>query len=79
MDDFPIAAPFAARLPRLGRPVRVHSFRSALAFVSRWAIREKDPAVRYLQRRFRTAETRADAEAAVAELKALAQTRGRRD
>jgi hypothetical protein len=42
---------FDARLPDVTTPVRISSFFDAQVFVRRWAIRDKDPAIRRLRRR----------------------------
>jgi len=51
MNDVRIARKFDACLPRLSKPVRISSFHDAQVFVRRWAIRDKDRAIRALRRR----------------------------
>ena len=76
MHDFPMDEVFLAKLPRLGRPIRVSGFRGAMAFVNRWGICEKDPAVLRLQRRFKSVSTHDAAAGAVADLRSLLEERG---
>jgi hypothetical protein len=48
MSDVRIAAVSDANLPNLDRSVRINSFYDAQVFVRRWAIRDKDRAIRVL-------------------------------
>ena len=57
MGDAQGAYEFAAYLPRLAAPVRIGTYADAQVFVRRWAIRDKDRAVRELARRMERANS----------------------
>ena len=57
MGDTADAYDFVAYLPRLAAPVRIGTYADAQVFVRRWAIRDKDPAVRDLVRRMERANS----------------------
>jgi hypothetical protein len=76
MDDAPSAHEFAAYLPRLAVPVRIATFADAQVFVRRWAIRDKDPAVRDLVRRMERANSAENIDRAVKELRRELAERG---
>jgi hypothetical protein len=76
MGDVRIAAMFNANLPDLALPVRISSFFEAQVFVRRWAIRDKDPAVRVLLRRMEKANSSEAVTSAIEELKRELAARG---
>ena len=76
MSDHPPAGIFDANLPNLVRPIRISSFFDAQVFVRRWAIRDKDPAVRVLLRRMERANSSEAAAGAIKELKRELAVRG---
>jgi hypothetical protein len=76
MSDLRLAGVFEANLPNLAWPVRIGSFFDAQVFVRRWAIRDKDPAVRGLLRRMEKANSSETAASAIAELKQELAARG---
>jgi hypothetical protein len=59
---------FDANLPNLDRKVRINSFYDAQVFVRRWAIRDKDRAIRALLRRMESANSSETANSALEEL-----------
>jgi hypothetical protein len=67
---------FDANLPNLGRSVRINSFYDAQVFVRRWAIRDKDRAIRVLLRRMERANSSEAANSAIHELKRELAARG---
>jgi hypothetical protein len=76
MDAAHIAREFDANLPRLSKPVRISCFHDAQVFVRRWAIRDKDLAIRALRRRLDRAQGAESADTALAELKRELAARG---
>jgi len=76
MDDVRISAAFDANLPNLDRKVRINSFYDAQVFVRRWAIRDKDRAIRALLRRMERANSSETANSALEELKQELAARG---
>ena len=76
MSDVRIAAVFDANLPNFSRSVRINSFYDAQVFVRRWAIRDKDPAIRVLVRRMERANSSETANSAIQELKRELAARG---
>jgi hypothetical protein len=76
MGDVRIAGMFDANLPDLALPVRISSFFEAQVFVRRWAIRDKDPAVRVLLRRMEKANSSEAVTSAIEELKRELAARG---
>jgi hypothetical protein len=76
MSDARFAGVFDANLPNLASPVRISSFFDAQVFVRRWAIRDKDPAVRVLLRRMEKANSSETATSAIEELKRELARRG---
>jgi hypothetical protein len=76
MSDAQSAREFVAYLPRLASPVRIITFNDAQVFVRRWAIRDKDRAVRELVRRMERANSAEDMDRAVDELRRELGARG---
>src|SRR6266480_1736141 len=76
MSDARFAGVFDANLPNLASPVRISSFFDAQVFVRRWAIRDKDPAVRVLLRRMEKANSSQAVTGAIEELKRELAVRG---
>jgi hypothetical protein len=76
MSDARFARVFDASLPNVASPVRINSFFDAQVFVRRWAIRDKDPAVRVLLRRMEKANSSETATSAIEELKRELARRG---
>src|SRR6266852_1830444 len=76
MNDVRIAREFDACLPRLGKPVRISSFHDAQVFVRRWAIRDKDRAIRALRRRMDRANSSESADTAIQDMKHELAARG---
>jgi hypothetical protein len=76
MADVRIAAEFDANLPNIGKPVRIGSFSDAQVFVRRWAIRDKDRAIRALLRKMEKANSATAANGAIGELKRELAARG---
>jgi hypothetical protein len=76
MSDLRIAAVFDANLPNFSRSVRITSFYDAQVFVRRWAIRDKDRAIRALVRRMERANSSEAANSAIEELKRELAARG---
>ena len=76
MSDARMAREFDARLPRLSKPVRISSFHDAQVFVRRWAIRDKDLAIRALRRRMDRAHSAETADSALLELRRELAVRG---
>jgi hypothetical protein len=76
MNDVRIVCEFDANLPSVSRPVRICSFDDARVFVRRWAIRDKDPAIRALVRRMERANSSDAADSAIRELKRELAARG---
>ena len=76
MGDVRISAAFDANLPNLDRKVRINSFYDAQVFVRRWAIRDKDRAIRALLRRMERANSSETANSALEELKQELAARG---
>jgi hypothetical protein len=76
LGDAPSAYDFAAYLPRLAAPVRIGTFADAQVFVRRWAIRDKDPAVRQLVRRLERANSSEHMTRAIKELRRELAARG---
>ena len=67
---------FDANLPGANLTVRIASLYDAKVFVSRWVIRDKDPALKAFLRRVEQARSSAAADSAVHELKQLLASRG---
>jgi hypothetical protein len=76
LGEAPSAYDFAAYLPRLAAPVRIGTFADAQVFVRRWAIRDKDPAVRQLVRRMERANSSEHMTRAMKELRRELAARG---
>jgi hypothetical protein len=76
MSDVRIAREFDARLPRLSKPVRISSFHDAQVFVRRWAIRDKDRAIRALRHRMDRANSWDSADTAIRDMKQELDARG---
>ena len=76
MGDLRLAGAFDAKLPNRVRPVRIGSFFDAQVFVRRWAIRDKDPALRVLLRRMERANSSETVTSAIEELKRELAARG---
>jgi hypothetical protein len=76
MNDVGIAEVFDANLPNLNRSVRIKSYYEAVVFVRRWAIRDKDPAIKTLLRRMEGANSSESANGAVRDMKRELATRG---
>jgi len=76
MSDARPEGEFDANLPNLAWPVRISSFFDAQVFVRRWAIRDKDPAVRVLLRRMEKANSSQAVASAIKELKRELAVRG---
>jgi len=76
MNDVRIARKFDACLPRLSKPVRISSFHDAQVFVRRWAIRDKDRAIRALRRRMDRANSSESADSAIRDMKRELADRG---
>lgn len=76
MGDAPGPYEFAAYLPRLAAPVRIGTYADAQVFVRRWAIRDKDPAVRELARRLERANSSERMNRAMRELRRELSARG---
>jgi len=76
MSDVRIAAEFDANLPNLSRSVRIKSFYEAVVFVRRWAIRDKDPAIKTLLRHMERANSSESASGAIQEMKQELTARG---
>jgi hypothetical protein len=76
MSDGQFAREFDANLPRLSKPVRISSFHDAQVFVRRWAIRDKDLAIRALRRRLDRAHSAESADSALQDLKRELAARG---
>jgi hypothetical protein len=67
---------FAAYLPRLAAPLLIGTYADAQVFVRRWAIRDKDPAVRELGRRLERANSTERMNGAMRELRRELAARG---
>ena len=76
MEYAPGPYEFAAYLPRLAAPVRIGTYADAQVFVRRWAIRDKDPAVRELARRLGRANSTERMNLAMRELRRELTVRG---
>ncbi len=76
MSDVRFARVFDANLPNLSRPVRINTFYEAQVFVRRWAIRDKDPAIRSLLRRIEKVNSSESANNAIDELRRELAVRG---
>jgi hypothetical protein len=76
MSDVGIAEIFDANLPNLGRAVQISSYFEAVVFVRRWAIRDKDLAIKALLRRMERANSSESAKRAISELKQELAARG---
>jgi hypothetical protein len=76
MSDIGIAEIFDANLPNLGRAVQISSYFEAVVFVRRWAIRDKDLAIKALLRRMERANSSESANRAISELKQELAARG---
>jgi hypothetical protein len=76
MSDVGIAEIFDANLPNLGRAVQISSYFEAVVFVRRWAIRDKDLAIKALLRRMERANGSESAKRAISELKQELAARG---
>jgi hypothetical protein len=76
MNDLRLAGTFDARLPNLALPVRIGCYFDAQVFVRRWAIRDKDPAIRKLLRRMEKANSSESIASAIVELKRELAERG---
>jgi hypothetical protein len=76
MSDPRTAREFDANLPRLSKPVRISTFHDAQVFVRRWAIRDKDLAIRALRRRLDRAHSAETADSALVDLKRELAARG---
>lgn len=67
---------FDANLPGANQTVRIASLYDARVFVCRWAIRDKDPALKALLRQMEKAKSFAMTESAVQQLTQELATRG---
>ena len=67
---------FDANLPSVEAPVRISCFNDARIFVRRWAIRDKDRAVRALVRRLDKANSSESVSGAIRDLKRELAQRG---
>jgi hypothetical protein len=76
MSDVRIAQQFDACLPRLSKPIRISSFHDAQIFVRRWAIRDKDRAIRALRHRMDRANSSESADTAIRDMKRELADRG---
>lgn len=76
MGDALGAYGFTAYLPRLEAPVWIVTYADAQVFVRRWAIRDKDPAVRELGRRMERANSSERMHGAMRELQRELAARG---
>lgn len=76
MGDVASGREFAAYLPDLAAPVRIVTFADAQVFVRRWAIRDKDRAVRELVRRMDRANSAENIDRAMTELRRELDARG---
>ena len=76
MADIGIAGTFDANLPNLSSVVRINSYFEAVVFVRRWAIRDKDPAIKALLRRMEKANSSESANTAIREMKQELAARG---
>jgi hypothetical protein len=76
MSDLRLEGVFDARLPNLAWPVHIGSYFDAQVFVRRWAIRDKDPAIRVLLRRMEKANSSETVTSAIIELKRELAARG---
>jgi len=76
MSDPRTAREFDANLPRLSKPVRISTFHDAQVFVRRWAIRDKDLAIRALRRRLDRVNSAETADSALVDLKRELAARG---
>lgn len=76
LGDAPSAYDFTAHLPDLAAPVRISTYMDAQVFVRRWAIRDKDPAVRQLVRRMERANSSEHMTRAMKELRRELAARG---
>ena len=71
-----LEAQFEARLPGLGTPIRIMTQHDAAVFIRRWAIREKNPALRVLLRDMERANSSVTITSAVQELTQVLASRG---
>lgn len=76
MNDVRNDREFDAHLPHLDTPVRIRSFDDARVFARRWAIRDKDLAVRALVRQLDKVNSSEAAERAIRDLKRELAARG---
>ena len=67
---------FDACLPRIAEAVRIRSLYDAQIFARRWAIRDKDPALKALVRRLNRVRSGEHAASAFGELKSALAQRG---
>jgi hypothetical protein len=67
---------FDAALPGASQVVRIASLHDAKVFVCRWAIRDKDPALKVLLRQMEKASDAATADGAIRHLKQTLASRG---
>jgi hypothetical protein len=67
---------FDACLPRLTESVHIRSLHDAQIFARRWAIRDKDPALKALVRRLNKVRSGEHAASALGELRNALATRG---
>jgi hypothetical protein len=67
---------FDANLPGASQTVRIASLYDAKVFVCRWAIRDKDPALKALLRHLEKANSFATADSAILQLKMTLSSRG---
>ena len=67
---------FEAKLPGLGKPIRIMTRHDAAVFICRWTIREKDPALKVLLREMQRANSSAAATSAMLGLKQALASRG---
>jgi hypothetical protein len=67
---------FDAGFPGASQPVRIASLHDAKVFARRWAIRDKDPAVKTMLKHMERANSSATADIAVRQLKEALARRG---
>lgn len=71
-----LEAQFEAKLPGLEPPIRIMTRHDATVFMRRWAIREKDPALKVLLREIERANTPETLSSAILGFKKALASRG---
>lgn len=74
--SFSLAQQFEANLPGLSKPIRITTQHDAEVFTCRWAIRDKDPALKVLLREMQRANSSKTATTAILRLKQALTSRG---